>query len=79
MSLRDAVQGSIQSGWLLGDDPSKEELREEVQRLREQGMAANEIGKRIGTVYMAKDNKAALDRLEEVLTEEFEEYGGEER
>ena len=76
MSLKEDVQGSIKTGWLLGPDPSKEDIREEVQRLKDQGKTGQEIGKQIGVYYMSKGDTETLDLLEDVLTEEFEDYGG---
>lgn len=75
MSLYAKALGSADSGQRLGSHPCKEALRDEVQRLRHYGMDAKAIGQRIGVYYMNEGEKETLDKLETVLTEEFEEYG----
>ncbi|MFP4218045.1 MAG: hypothetical protein ACLFR6_04300 [Salinarchaeum sp.] len=75
MSLYAKALGSTDSGQRLGSHPCKEALREEIQRLHRHGMDAQAIGQRIGVYYMNEGETETLDKLETVLTEEFEDYG----
>ena len=73
--VRKSALGSLTSGTNLGSNPTKEEIKKEVERLKNKGKDANEIGKQIGVYYIMKKNNEVLDKLEEVLTEEFDDYG----
>lgn len=67
--------GSQRSGNKLGSSPTKREIRQEVNRLKKQGKDGMEIGKQIGVFYTAQKDTDTLDKLEEVLEDEFEDYG----
>lgn len=71
------VAGSIVSGAQVGKNPTKEDIRDEMLRLRDEGKDANEIGQQLGPYFMASSEhgEKELEMLEEVLTEEFEDYG----
>lgn len=73
--IQENVAGSIESNIVLGDDPTEDEIREYVQMKKEQGLNGQQIGQQIGVMYLVKKQKDVLDTLEEVLTEEFENYG----
>lgn len=75
--IRKDALGSLRSGNSLGENPSESELRREVQRLKQQGKDGYEIGEQIGAYYVVKDDNDTLDLLEEILTDEFDDYGGE--
>lgn len=61
----------------LGANPTKEEVREEVRALKAEGKDGMEIGRTLGPSFTVQGNTDALDTLEEVLTEEFDDYGDE--
>lgn len=70
---------SMSSGIRIGSDPSEEQIREEVGRLSDQGKDGVEIGQQIGPYFTVSEahGKRELDLLEEVLTEEFDDYNKE--
>lgn len=74
-NVKKSAIASIAQGTRLGLSPSKKEIESEVKGLKEKGKTAQEIGESIGAYYVVKKDNETLDKLEEVLTKEFEDYG----
>lgn len=74
-SIMADVIGGVAARDRLGDDPTRDEMEAEVAALKAEGFDGMAIGKRLGVPLTTAGNEAALDLLEEVLTDEFEDYG----
>lgn len=74
-SLVERLSNSVRSGIDLGEEPTKEEIREEVGRFKESGLCGRRIGQQhLGPYFLASDvhGQHEIDLLEEVLNEEYE-------
>jgi hypothetical protein len=66
---------SMSAGSGLGSNPTKEVLNDYVRQQKSRGLSAMDVGKNIGAYYLMNGNMKVLDLLEEVLKENYEDYG----